>query len=201
MTSNNKKFIPILLEALFLLTIALLNINFTGGGAPQVSLEPTFTELKEDEPSFSAIIEDDNTKTEVTDISFTGHTSLGGIRKEKDDSVNKLELSNIKELEIINPDHRSKKYSDKDVMLAKVITNDGTEIDDLLIPRNVTICGIEQNTKIKKAWFLRKVKRITIEKEIRKIKGKEEMKEEKEEKGILSKIASGIKTISEKIAP
>lgn len=195
-----KSLIKNLLEIILLLMVAFLSSSFSGGGTPSTAtMEPAFVDLKEDEPSYIGSIIDDNVTTYVRDISFTGHTSIGGVLKENDDSVNKIELSQIKELEIENPDYTSKKYSDKDVMLAKIITNDGTEINGLLIPRNLVICGIEKNTGIKKAWFLRKIKKITIDKP-RQLTVVDKEKQE-EEKSILGTIASGFKKISDTLAP
>lgn len=148
--------------ALFLIASIFL-INLTDGGKKSsVNLEPSFAALEEGEGSFSATIHDEATTAEIKDISFFGHTNIGGIRKEIDDSLNRLEISKIKEIRIVKRNYDSKRYSDKEFTLAQVITNDNTVIDNLLVPKHVVICGTEAKTQMERSWFLSKVDKIVI---------------------------------------
>lgn len=137
-----------------------------GNGAKRGSLavEPSFAPLEEGEPSLVATIYDESTVTEVSDISFFGHTSIGGIRKETDDSTNKLYLGKVKELNIVKSTFESKRFRDREFSLAKVIMSNGTLVEDLLIPKHVIICGIDKKSQMERSWFLSKIDKVVIEK-------------------------------------
>ena len=186
------------IQSILLILISLFCINMSTGVEKDKELKPEFVELKEDEPSFNATVYDNSHKIDVTNFSFTGHASIGGIRKEDDDSINKIDLSEIKELKVIDPDYTSKKYSDKDLILAQITLNDGTEIKNLLFPRQIIICG---KAKIKKAWLLRKINRVVIKKEDQIVLGKKKIVNEKKEKGLWEKLKGAVKTVSEKLSP
>lgn|GEM_PF-1531666 len=167
--------------AIFMIA-AMFLINLTDGGRKSsVNLEPSFAPLEEGEGSFSATIYDENVVSQIKDVSFFGHTNIGGIRKETDDSLNKLEISKIKEIRIIKHNYDSKRYSDKEFTLAQVITNDNTVIDNLLIPKHVVICGSEIKTQMERSWFLSKIDKIVIGKP----------------SGLIDKIMSGVATVTQ----
>ena len=179
------------LEIIFLFLIAVLFINMTGGGSSNIVLEPEFVKLKEGEGAYSGKIFDDRVEVDVDELSFTGNTSIGGIRKETDDSVNVLDFSIMKELRIVNTNYLSKRFSDKEFILAKVTFSSVPENpEEFLIPRNIVICARDSRTGQKKAWFLNKLQKIIINREPKKIIIKEEVKEK-----------SWMETIVEKVSP
>lgn len=152
---------------LLLASVIIFCVNMGEGGRRfSTSDEPVFVPLEEKQGSYTAIVYDEKNQERVLDFSFFGHTSVGGIRKETDDSFTRLELSEIKEIRIVNPSFQSKRYSDKEFALVTVVTKKGIEIKDLLVPKNVVICGIGRDTGNKKAWWLRKVDKIIIEGEL-----------------------------------
>ncbi len=198
MTKNVSK----VLYNILLISISILCINMTPGNDTCTSKEPEYVELKDGQPSFLARIYDDKSSIELKDFSFTGHTELGGVRKEDDDSVNTLDLSEIKELQVKNPNYISEKYKDKEYILASAVTNNGVAIKNLLIPRQVTICGIEVKTKMKKVWLLRNINKITLSRPVVK---KKKIIDPSKEKGFISSIGTSIKDgfnwITEKLNP
>lgn len=151
---------------ILLIGALLLWVNMGEGGKEPVSTsktdEPHFAPLEESEGNYNGTIYDEKTTTKVHELSFFGHTKVGGLRKESDDSFNQLKLSDIKEIQVVNPNYLSNRFKDKDFALIKVITINGNEIPDLLAPRHIVICGIEQGTKIEKAWFLNAINKIVI---------------------------------------
>ncbi|MBD3273042.1 hypothetical protein GF385_01700 [Candidatus Dependentiae bacterium] len=177
-----------ILQSLLLALIIVSCANFTGGGKEATKDEPEFVNLQEGQGIFAGKIYDDRNIIPVHEISFTGHTQIGGIRRESDDSINVLDFAKIKELEILKENYVSPRYQDKEYILAKTISNNGAITDDLLIPRNVVICAISTQTDMEKAWYLRKIKKIIIERDLRiarsealQEKIKSDQEEEKEE--------------------
>lgn len=151
------------LKKILVMLVAVLCINMGEGGSQfSTSNEPIFVPLEERQGSFLAEVQDELSRTIVRDISFFGHTSIGGVRKESDDSFNRLDLKNIREIEIVKSSFESKRYSDKEFALVKVVMSNGSVLKDLLAPRNAIICGVERATGAEKAWWLRKVNKIVM---------------------------------------
>ena len=190
---TNKKLIFNFIQSILLITISVFCINMGGGAEKATLIEPAFVPLEDNAGSYSGIIYDDKNEIEVKDISFTGNTAIGGIRKETDDSVNKIELSKIRELTVVQPHYISQKYSDKEYILADGISITGEPIKDILIPRQVVICGVDKKTQMEKAWFLYKISKIKIE-------HREIKKSEEESVGILGQIKDGVKSVVDKIS-
>jgi hypothetical protein len=140
----------------------LLDATSDGGKTSTYLSEPSYAPLEEGEGSFEGVIYDESTVSHVKDMSFFGHTTVGGIRKETDDSMNKLDLENIKEIKIINQTFTSKRYADKEFSLVTVINNNNVVSTDLLVPKHIIICGVEKDTKMQRSWFLSKLDRILI---------------------------------------
>ncbi|MFH1831688.1 MAG: hypothetical protein ABH827_02690 [bacterium] len=150
---------------LFYTLILLVCVNMGTGDNKYSSktTEAAFAPLEAKQGSYDAKIYDEATTSDVFNLSFYGHTSIGGILKEVDDSVNTLDLSKIKEIIIEKQHYDSARYRDKDLTLASVISIDGTETKGLLFPRRVTICAEEKGSKIKRSWFISKIDKISIE--------------------------------------
>ncbi len=141
-----------------------IGLRAFGEGAVRTSgvLEPKFISLEEGQGSYVVKIYDDNTVLTIKDASFSGRASIGGIRSEKDDSIMQLKLSKVKEVKIIKPVFQSKRFSDQEFTLASIVTNNGTSVDNLLIPKNIVICGIEESTQIERAWLFSKLTKLVI---------------------------------------
>lgn len=153
------------LKPLFLVGLMVVASSFSDGAKNNnVLLEPSFAPLEEGEASVMATIYDESTVTEVQDVSFFGHTSIGGIRKDTDDSMNKLELKNIRELVIVKPSYESKRFRDREFTLAKVITANGVLVENLLVPKHIVICGIDKKSQMERSWFLNKIDKVVVEK-------------------------------------
>ncbi|MBM3886895.1 hypothetical protein FJ364_03095 [Candidatus Dependentiae bacterium] len=125
--------------------------------------DPGFARLAEGEGSFRAIVYDENHEYTLKDVSFFGNTSVGGVRRESDDSLTRLELSKIKELKIIQPHFDSKRFGDKDFVLAEITSRTGAVIADLLVPKKLVICGLDEKSGLEKSWFLHKINRLVMQ--------------------------------------
>lgn len=125
--------------------------------------EPGFTRLAEGQGSFRAIVYDESNNYTLKDFSFFGSTSVGGIRRETDDSVTRFEISKIKEIKILQPHFDSKRFGDKDFLLAEVTSSSGVTTSDLLVPKKMIICGIDEKSGLEKSWFLQKVDRVVMQ--------------------------------------
>jgi len=94
---------------------------------------------------------------------------------------------------------RSGVYSTKITFLT------GTTTGGFLIPRDIVICArkIDKNKpgygEEDKAWFLRKINKLTIEKDLRRTISIPITKKVAEETGILERISNGIKKIKKTI--
>lgn len=161
---NIKRFIHFFVVSNLLVAVLFLCVNFDScdksGGS---SREPQFAPLQEGQGSYYACIYDDGSISKIKDISFYGQTNIGGIRRESDDSVNKLELSTVKQIVVKQPAFESMRFSDREYMLVSVEYSTGTIIEDLLFPKHVIICGVEEDTGMKRSWFLHKLEKIVID--------------------------------------
>lgn len=144
--------------------IVLFCVNMGEGGRNMSTvIEPVFIPLESRQGSYAATIRDEGKEIQVRDLSFYGSTSVGGIRQESTDSFSKLELGKLKAIRVVTPSFQSKRYSDQEFSLITVTTSQGTEIKDLLVPKNIIICAIERSTGVSRAWWLRKIEQINIE--------------------------------------
>lgn len=135
----------------------------TGTTRSTMPLEPSFAQLEEDSKSLAATIYDEDSVIEVYDLSFYGHTSIGGVRKETDDSLSKINLEMIKELIVEKSLFISKRFADQEFTLVEITTNTNAVVKNLLVPRHIVICAIDQKSHLEKAWFLNKINRIVIQ--------------------------------------
>lgn len=160
-----------IISKILLLTIIVFSCkSFTGGADESKNIMPEFVGILEGEGSFAGTIHDDNNIIPIHEISFTGHTKIGGIRRGSDDSVNVLDLSKLKEIKVIKETYICPRYQDKEYILVQTTSINGAITDDLLVPRNVVICAIATETNMEKSWYLRKIRKITIEKDLRQYK-------------------------------
>ncbi|MCF7799404.1 hypothetical protein K9L05_03575 [Candidatus Babeliales bacterium] len=192
-----KNIISSISKMFLVLLISAICLNMSPGPQCQQSIEPTFVPLESGKMKFEGIIYDGKNEISVKDISFTGHISICGIRKETDNSINKLELSKIKQLDIVKPIYISKKYADKEFILANAITNDDIVVEGLLIPRHVVICAVEAGTQMEKAWFLYQISKLVLKKDFEKNIEKKEAKEEQK----TSKKQTLFKKITDSLTP
>lgn len=147
----------------YLVLLTMLCVNM-GESKQQNSLQTVhFHQLKEKEGCFHATIFDAGHKIEVRNFSFAGYATLGGVLKESDDSVNKIDLAEVKEIIINNQFYTGQRYKNLELLQATIVTKNGKTISDWLIPRNVEISGVEISTQIQKAWNLCKVEKIVIQ--------------------------------------
>lgn len=195
-----------IISQILILTITLFSCaNFTDGAEKSKKDEPEFVTLMEGEGSFAGTIYDDKNIIPVHEISFTGHSKIGGIRRETDDSVSILDLSKLKEIEILQESYVSPRYQDKEFMLVKTVSNNGAITNDLLVPRNIVICAIATETDMEKSWYMKKIQKIVIESDLQKARAKafnEKLEEDlaKEEKeSFFGKIKKGFQGASNAI--
>lgn len=130
--------------------------------------EPTFIPLEEGEDIVDGKIIDEQTVTEVTQLSFGGVTEIGidpkdGIRREDNDSSSTLNLSNTQSIKVIQHLYASKRYPEREFSLIQKTSLDGTVTDGLLVPRHVLICGIEKKTGAKISWYFNKIDELIID--------------------------------------
>ena len=125
--------------------------------------EPGFAKLAEGEGSFRVMVYDEDNHYTVKEFSFFGSTSVGGIRRETDDSVTRFEVSKIREVRIVQSHYDSKRFGDKEFLLVEVISATGAVTSDLLVPKKLVICGVDEKSGLEKSWFLEKIDRFVVQ--------------------------------------
>ena len=146
------------------ISIAVLCMGMGDRDKANIQLSgPSFVKLEESQGNFLAVIFDEKTSHYVKELSFSGSTTVGGVRRENDASVRTIELSKIKEIKITQPHYNGKFFKGQDFMVADILASTDYLMENMLIPKNITICGIDRNTLVEKAWFLYEVSKITIE--------------------------------------
>lgn len=151
-----------LLLSTYLVCIVAMCVNMGESKQTNTLREVRYRDLGDKEGCFHATIYDDKNVIKVRNFSFSGHTKIDGILKEDDDSVNAIDLATIKEIIIKAPFYESNRYQNQELLLASIKTKNSEIINDFLIPRQVQISGIEDSTQIQKAWYLSKIKSITV---------------------------------------
>lgn len=112
---------------------------------------------------FCGKVYDEKSIVKLRELSFSGHASIDGLRTEIDDSLTTINLADYKEIVIKQQLYQCKRYVDKEFTLISLVSKNDKNSKDYLAPRNIVICGIEKETNAEKAWFLKKIDRITIE--------------------------------------
>ncbi|MFA6526946.1 MAG: hypothetical protein WCT20_00805 [Candidatus Babeliales bacterium] len=141
-------------------------VNSMGDGVvkgPGGVLEPRYVPLVEGQELFRGKVYDEKVIVELRELSFSGHTLIDGLRRESDDSSTSIRLADYKEIIIEQQTYQSKRYPDKELIVMSLVNKQGVVTTGYLAPCNLVICGIEKDTNAEKAWFLKKVDRITIE--------------------------------------
>jgi len=128
------------------------------GSAPR---GPKYAPLEEGAGNYSGMIHDEQTATKVYGLSFYGHTYVAGVRRINNDSSDKIDFSEVKQITIINPDFVSKRFCERLFVRANALMNSGVEVKDLLFPKNVVVCAIEEQTKMKRSWYLGKINKLS----------------------------------------
>ncbi len=165
MNDRLKQYFRAFLKSIFWIGMMVVFASFTDGAKRSSTvLEPSYAPLEEGENSYSATIYDESTVTEIQGVSFFGHTSIGGIRKDTDDSINKIELGKIKELVVVKSSYESKRFRDREFTLARIVTINDTLEENLLVPKHIVVCGVDRKSLMERAWFLSKLDKIVVEK-------------------------------------
>lgn len=154
-----------------MLVVVLFCVNMGEGGAKKYSAstnEPTFAPLEEGAGNYSGSVFDEKTETKLSHLSFYGSTSVGGLRQEDNDSVSSFDLSRIHTLEVVEPNFQSKRFNNTFVRVNVTLRSKKDPnktkklIREVLVPQRVTICGLEEETGMQKAWFLEKISKIVV---------------------------------------
>ncbi|KKP23859.1 MAG: hypothetical protein SZ59_C0003G0083 [candidate division TM6 bacterium GW2011_GWF2_28_16] len=159
----NKR-LSMILNIAWAITLLLVCANFTDGAKKDSAAQnPEFVKVLDGESLVNGTIYDDQNVIPAKQISFSGHSKIGGVRRESDDSINVLDLTKIKEIKILNENYMSPRYQDKEYILVEVTAINGAITKDLLVPRDVVICAISKETEMEKAWYLKKLSKIDID--------------------------------------
>lgn len=122
---------------------------------------PHHIELGPDQGIYDALITDGAEHISVTKISFAGDTVLDGVKKEHDNSANRLSLADITSMRVLDPVHESNRYPKQEFARVMVTTTTGA-VEEMLFPRNLMICAQAKQSNIKKSWFVRSLNNIQI---------------------------------------
>ena len=147
----------------FFITVLTMTVNMGDKDKGANAHEPGFAKLAEGEGSFRAIVYDESNQYTIKNFSFFGHVAVAGVRRETDDSVTRFELSKIKELKVLTAHFDSKRFGDKDFLLAEVTSATGAVTADLLVPKKIVICGIDEKSGLEKSWFMHKINRFVVQ--------------------------------------
>ena len=148
------------LVCLFIVSMGFFSVS-SWGENKEGKGDAAFAPLEEGQEDIQAVIIDGTTKTELKQVSFFGHTTVGGIRSENNSAMTKFDLSNIESLKVINPVFQSKRYQDKEFALVQKVAVGGAT-EELLVPRNIMICGIEKNTGDEKSWHVHQIGELKV---------------------------------------
>jgi len=123
---------------------------------------PHYIELGADQGIYNALVGDSGQVIPVTKISFAGDTTLDGVKKEVDNSTSRINLGEIDSMRVVDPIYPSKRYPGSE-FCAVIITTTAGISEEMLMPRDLLICGQDRESKIKKTWPLRKIEAIQLE--------------------------------------
>lgn len=153
---KNKKVLIGLFATGILLHVHPMGDNKDGMG------DSAFAPLEEGQENIQGVVVDEHTKTELAQISFFGHTTVGGIRCEDNDSMTKFDLANIRSLKVISQSFSSKRFPDKEFALIRKTSLSDAAPQDMLVPRNIVLCGTEKSTGDQKSWKIFQINELKI---------------------------------------
>ncbi|MGD1997885.1 MAG: hypothetical protein PVJ92_03150 [Candidatus Dependentiae bacterium] len=158
--------------ALYALLFSLpLNAGGTKNEGDDVDA-PSYMQLDPDQGIYNGTVYDGQTRVNVTKLSFGGRTEVDNIRKESDNSSNRVKMADITALEMIDPLHESRRYPHKEYSLMRVTMNNGST-EELLFPRHLVLCADSANSQIEKVWFLRAIDGVRFHHRSAKQEGKQ----------------------------
>jgi hypothetical protein len=143
------------------------------------SESPNYIELAEKEPILDGFVVDEKgtareRTTHLTKISFGAGaekaskgakgatTTMPDLKIRGEDSNNFVDLRDVKSLHVLSNEQPNDDRRARDFFEVNVINNVKGGETKLLFPLNTTICGIDKDTGIKKAWFLRNIDEVHI---------------------------------------
>ncbi|MDQ5890710.1 MAG: hypothetical protein QG604_584 [Candidatus Dependentiae bacterium] len=141
----------------------LANMTMYAGGKAKNSDDETITfiSLGTDQGIYKAMITDCNQEIPVTKLSFAGETTLDGVKKEFDNSISKISLSELESIVMLDPLYISKRYPQAEFCAVAITTTSGIS-EEMLMPRNLLICAQDRESNIRKSWPLRKISAIHL---------------------------------------
>jgi len=147
-----------MLSPLFLTLLSALCVNqaLFSGGKPQKSDEEnaSYVEPGQDQGNYRAVIRDNGNDTAVNKFSFAGDTTIKFVKKENDNSNSQISLGEIESIVMVSPLHISKRYKQQELSRVLVTTINGIT-EEMLMPRNLVVCGQARESGLRTAWQLR----------------------------------------------
>jgi len=138
------------------------NDHLSAGGKAKENEVEHYIELGADQGIYNATINDSEQAITVSKLSFAGETTLDGIKKETDNSISRISLGEIETIKMLDPIYESKRYPQIELCAVALTTTNGA-LEEMLMPRNLLICGQDRDSGIKKTWSLRKINAIQLE--------------------------------------
>ncbi|MBX9831161.1 hypothetical protein K2X40_04355 [Candidatus Babeliales bacterium] len=158
----------VLVPGLFVVVFFCVNMG-EGGQQKKYSSgtgEPAFAALEEGAGNYSGSIFDETTETKLSEVSFFGSTNVGGLRQEDNDSTSSFDMARIHTIEVVEPNFQSKRFNQTFVRVKVTLRSkknpDKLKTVEVLVPHRVTVCGVEDETGMHKAWFLEKINKIVV---------------------------------------
>lgn len=149
-------------SALLLTLLITFPLNSAGKKEEgEANENPAYMQLDPDQGIYNGTVYDSSTRVNVTKLSFGGKTEVDGIRKESDNSSNRVKIADLTALEMLDPLHESNRYPNKEYALMRVTMNNGST-EELLFPRHLVVCAESANSQIEKVWFLRSLDGIRL---------------------------------------
>ena len=186
----------------FVLFASLVMLGMgTGEKKTNEIIEPGYSPLEDGQERFSGVLQTDDTKTTLQDLSFTGTTKLTGLRRENDKSYNDVDLFVVSKIVVKDSDYRSAEHSNAPgeplFIKAEVTFNSGVT-EEYLLPHKLEVSGVESNTGVEKTWRLRNIKELVVQEKMQTpeeapLSYEEEPVTEPQETGIMSKIVGSVK--------
>jgi hypothetical protein len=134
---------------------------FAGGKTAEDSDTPYYVNLRSDQGIYDGFVLDGNKYIPLTHISFSGQTALNDVVKETDSSRNRIDLSEVRSIRVLDTMYESQRYPEREWCLVAVTTFNGS-VETMLMRPTTVICGISQGSEIKKSWTLRTINELEV---------------------------------------